>query len=303
MNNQPLVSILINNYNYGHYLTIAIDSALNQTYENIEIIVVDDGSTDGSQQTIQEYGDKIIPVLKENGGQASAFNAGFGHSKGDILCFLDSDDYFIPTKIAKIVEVFKQNSEVGWCFHPLEFVDKDLKSLEIKQEYSGESGIYDITTEIEKGKLNGKLPFNSIATSGLCYRRSLLERLLPMSETIKITSDDYLKYAAFALTPGYALLEKLAWQKIHDNNAYTFRTDKDSLRGKINITTACLLKQKFPFMAKFTNNIFAYGLSLYEGKSQGNNDISSLINGYYSDLKLSEKLEIKLRNFYYSYKK
>ncbi len=302
MNNQPLVSILLNNYNYGDYLTIAIDSALNQSYKNIEIIVVDDGSTDDSQQIIKEYGDKIIPIFQENGGQLSAFNAGFTQSKGDILCFLDSDDLFIPTKIAKIVELFQQNDGVGWCFHPLEFVDKELKPLGITQEYTGKSGIYDITAAIERGKLNGKLPFNSISTSGLCYRRSLLKKLLPMSEIIKITSDEYLKYAAFALTPGYVILEQLAWQRIHGNNACTFRTDKDNLHGEINIITACLLKQKFPFMAKFTNNIFAYGLSLYEEKSQDNSDITSLINRYYRDLKFSEKLEIKLRNFYYSYK-
>jgi glycosyltransferase involved in cell wall biosynthesis len=68
----PLVSILINNYNYGRFLTEAIDSALNQTYSNIEVIVVDDGSTDNSQEIIKSYQDKIIPILKPNGGQASA---------------------------------------------------------------------------------------------------------------------------------------------------------------------------------------------------------------------------------------
>ena len=72
----PLVSIIINNYNYGNFLPIAISSALKQTYSNVEVVVVDDGSTDNSREVVAGYGDHIVPILKENGGQASAFNSG-----------------------------------------------------------------------------------------------------------------------------------------------------------------------------------------------------------------------------------
>ena len=300
---KPLISILINNYNYGVFLENAIDSALNQTYKNIEIIVVDDGSTDDSPAIINSYGDKLIPAFKVNGGQASAFNAGFAKSKGSIICFLDADDLFVANKIEKIARVFYENSEVGWCFHPLKFVDKEHKSLNIEQEYTGSSGIYDIRNSLQRGKLNGKLPFNSIATSGLCYRRSLLEELLPMPESIKITSDDYLKYAAFALAPGYALLEELSWQTIHNNNAYTLRTDRDALRAKINIATAYLLKEKIPSIVKFTNNIFALGLSIHRKIAQKEQNTLALIEAYFSKLKTMDKIEINLRSFYYGYKK
>ena len=303
MNKTPLVSFLINNYNYDCFLKTAIDSALAQTYDSAEVVIVDDGSTDNSPEIINSYGDKIIPIFKENGGQASAFNVGFARSRGEILCFLDADDLFLPTKIAKIVEVFNNAPEVGWCFHPLEFVDRDLKPLDIEQKYTGKSGVYDITGDIKQGKLNGKLPFSSIATSGLCYRRSFLEQLLPMPESIKITSDDYLKYAAFALTPGYVLLEKLSWQKIHDNNAYTFRDDKQKLRAKINITTASLLKKKIPFINKFTNNIFSLGFATYQEKSQQEPEIKLLIDDYWRELETKEKIEIKLRSLYYHYTK
>ncbi len=71
-----LVTILINNYNYGRFLRQAIDSALDQTYTNIEVLVVDDGSTDESRSVIYSYGDRVRAVFKENGGQASTFNAG-----------------------------------------------------------------------------------------------------------------------------------------------------------------------------------------------------------------------------------
>ncbi len=105
----PPVSILINNYNYGRFLPCAIDSVLGQTYGNIEVIVVDDGSTDNSREVIRRYGDRIIPVLKANGGQASAFNAGFRNSHGEIICFLDSDDFYLPAKVERMVNLFQQN--------------------------------------------------------------------------------------------------------------------------------------------------------------------------------------------------
>ena len=103
MTSRPLVTILINNYNYGRFLKDAIDSALNQTYRNLEVIVVDDGSTDDSREIIAAYGNKITSVLKENGGQASALNAGFAASRGEIICLLDSDDSFDPCKVERVV--------------------------------------------------------------------------------------------------------------------------------------------------------------------------------------------------------
>ncbi|HLL41796.1 MAG TPA: glycosyltransferase family 2 protein, partial [Segetibacter sp.] len=85
MSDKLLASIIIDNYNYGHFIREAINSALQQSYQNIEVIVVDDGSTDNSREIIRSYGEKIIPVLKNNGGQASAFNAGYYKSTGDVI--------------------------------------------------------------------------------------------------------------------------------------------------------------------------------------------------------------------------
>jgi glycosyltransferase involved in cell wall biosynthesis len=100
------VTVVINNFNYGRYLASAIDSALHQTYPRIEVIVVDDGSTDESRAVIAAYQDRVIPVLKENGGQASAFNAGFAHAQGDLLIFLDSDDILLPHVVEQVVAAF-----------------------------------------------------------------------------------------------------------------------------------------------------------------------------------------------------
>ena len=88
----PLVSIVVNNYNYASYLAQAIESALGQTYPHTEVVVVDDGSTDGSWEIVASYGDRVRALRKVNGGQASAFNAGFEMSRGEIVWFVDSDD-------------------------------------------------------------------------------------------------------------------------------------------------------------------------------------------------------------------
>ncbi|PLX70670.1 MAG: hypothetical protein C0602_03940 [Denitrovibrio sp.] len=103
--NEILISVILNNYNYSRYIAEAITSVLEQSYANFELIIVDDGSTDNSKEIIEQFAKKdsrIKLCFKENGGQASAFNAGYEAAKGDIICFLDSDDYFAPEKLAEI---------------------------------------------------------------------------------------------------------------------------------------------------------------------------------------------------------
>lgn len=87
--------MIVNNYNYGQFLRQAIDSALNQTYPDTEVIVVDDGGGDRSPEIVTTYGNRIIPVRKQNGGLASALNAGLKVVLGILsYFFLDADDYF-----------------------------------------------------------------------------------------------------------------------------------------------------------------------------------------------------------------
>ncbi|NES99877.1 MAG: glycosyltransferase [Sphaerospermopsis sp. SIO1G1] len=299
----PLVSILINNYNYGNFLTEAIDSALNQTYSNIEVIVVDDGSTDNSHEIIKSYEDRIIPVLKTNGGQASAFNLGFANSKGEIICFLDADDLFLPGKIKQVVHIFQDYPDTGWFFHKLEFFGNyQNQSLQNSQNRKP-SGRYDFREKIISGKLRGTMPSINLATSAMCFRRSLLQAILPMPDEIRITSDDYIKYIALGTSPGYICLDKLSCQRIHNNNAYTARSDirKQRTSAKINILTAYWMKYNFPdVMLKFANNIFAIAVSLYWVYGDMEGVCEARINRYLSSLSLMEKTEIYAR-IYYNY--
>src|SRR5882757_4359162 len=112
---KPLVTALIDTYNYGRFVEEAIDSVLAQDYPNdrLEILVVDDGSTDDTAERVRKYGSRIRYIHKPNGGQASAFNFGFERARGDIIAFLDADDYWLPGKLSRVADAFEQNPSVG----------------------------------------------------------------------------------------------------------------------------------------------------------------------------------------------
>lgn len=176
----PLVSILINNFNYAHYLGATIDSALEQTYDNIEAIVVDDGSTDNSKEVIAAYKERVIPILKENGGQASAVNAGFAASKGDLIVLLDSDDLLLPGVIDDVVKCFERNANAVKCQFRLQVIDATghllkgiLPPLRIKQPRG------DITRLLAQRRSYAHPP-----TSGNVFRRSAIAGLMPIPENV-----------------------------------------------------------------------------------------------------------------------
>lgn len=303
MSKKNLASIIINNYNYEQFLPAAIDSAIAQTYAPLEIIVVDDGSTDNSQEIIASYGNKVIPIFKANGGQASAFNAGFAASSGEVIFFLDADDLFLPTKVPLVMAKFTEYAQIGWLFHPQKLVNSELDKIEGTETSLGVSQGYDLRAKMKRGKLHKSLPtFGLPATSAFSFRRSLLQQILPMPEIIRITSDDYLKFAALSLSPGFAIAQELSMQRIHGKNLYTFRKDKQQLRAKTNILTAFWLKKNFPSLAKYANNTFAVGLSMYQNKTTKSHQCPEIINQYFASLSQPEKLEIKLRAFYYRVK-
>lgn len=293
-----LVSIVINNYNYEHFLQEAIDSALNQTYPNIEVVVVDDGSTDNSREIIASYKEQIIPVLKENGGQASAFKAGFTASKGDIICFLDADDIFPPNKVSKIVDVFGYSEDIGWCFHRvMRFDTKTGESLGLIPNETT-SRECDFRAALKSGKFFFKTP----PTSGLCFRRSLLQLIFPFMEVIApVCADQQLRFAALALSKGFFLDENLAFLRIHDHNSYSFKGTKKhiQMRARLNTLTAHWMWTNFPDTTKFSNKLFAKGVGIYWRTGDIDKEYTEIVKNYLSGVSQIEKLEIGIRAFYY----
>src|SRR6476646_7317531 len=100
----PLISVVITTYNYGRFIEQAIGSVLSQEFpaEQVEIVVVDDGSTDDTAERVKKYGSRVRYLQQENRGQAAALNFGFAKARAEIISLLDADDYFLPGKLARV---------------------------------------------------------------------------------------------------------------------------------------------------------------------------------------------------------
>lgn len=187
MTDQPLVSIVIDNFNYARFLSTSIDSALAQTHPRIEVIVVDDCSTDNSRAVVAGYGDQVVPVLKTvNEGHGAAFNTGFAASNGGIVLFLDSDDYLYPDAAAAIVRAMRPGT--AQVQFRLDLVDVDGRHLDLypAAEVGFDSG--DVTPRL---LATGR--YSTTVTSGLAFARDALKSVLPMpAEEFRQGGDGYL---------------------------------------------------------------------------------------------------------------
>jgi len=185
----PKISIIINNYNYARFLPDAIESALGQTYLNMELLVVDDGSTDDSRTIIQSYEGRLKAIYKENGGQASAFNLGLLNSTGEIVIFLDSDDVLATGCLEEVAQSFISDSELVCTRWYLENIDQDGKKLNSTNPPLNSfvpSGL--LTNEI----LRNGWRFNNPPTSGNAFLKSCLEQFFPIPEDLVRSADVYL---------------------------------------------------------------------------------------------------------------
>jgi glycosyltransferase involved in cell wall biosynthesis len=128
MNSNPLVSVVIPSFNYARYLTETIDSALAQSYPHIEVLVVDDGSSDDSLSVLARYGDRIRYFSQERLGASVARNRGIAEARGEFIALLDSDDAWHPDKIAKQLVLF-ESARVGLVYSGLKYIDADGNRL------------------------------------------------------------------------------------------------------------------------------------------------------------------------------
>lgn len=219
---QPLVSIIINNYNYQQFLRQAIESSLSQTYCNLEVIVVDDGSTDHSWRVIQDYAGateegrqpRLLPILKPNGGQASAMNAGFAASRGEIILFLDADDYLLPDAVETIVAHWQPDGVQMQS--RLNMVDTEGNFIDLypAPEITFDTG--DVCPLLlKKGR------YNTTVTSGNSFSRQVLEQIFPIPEAdFRISADGYLVTVAPFYGKVQAIEQPIGCRRKHGENLW-----------------------------------------------------------------------------------
>jgi glycosyltransferase involved in cell wall biosynthesis len=151
MNPNPLVSVIIPSYNCESYIKETIESVLSQDYKNIELIVIDDGSTDATTHIVKSFGNMVKIICTTNGGVCRARNIGLKHASGQYICFLDHDDYWLPDKITQQIKTFEEYPDTGIVYsrflrwtpdsqghfeNPI-YTNNILLSTEIDSEYSG----------------------------------------------------------------------------------------------------------------------------------------------------------------------
>lgn len=227
----PLVSVIIDNYNYAQYLPEAIASVLNQSYRNFELIVVDDGSKDNSREVIESYSDQLIGIFQPNGGQGSALTTGIAHAKGEIICFLDSDDYFHKDKLAKVVAGFQAHPEWVQISHCHLLVDRQGSPLGLGSVVLSQGDVRDLL--LQWGKYAWGL------TSSLAYRREVLQHVMPIPKKPR-SADTYLT----ATVPFYGEIgcinETLMFYRAHGNNMQVYTDDIPSLLQLREDTAVCI---------------------------------------------------------------
>ncbi len=161
------VSVIIPSYNSAHFVTTAVDSVLAQTYQNFEILVIDDGSRDNTREVLERYGTRICYINQENAGVAAARNKGIEQSRGRYVSFLDADDTWYPEKLEKQVEALSKNPNCKFCYSAVMWVDDNLEELGIRHSHRKTSPLEDL---LFYGNIIG-------STCGVICERNLLNEI------------------------------------------------------------------------------------------------------------------------------
>jgi hypothetical protein len=216
---QPVATIVVTNYNYERFLADAVQSAVDQTVR-CQVVVVDDGSTDGSAAVLDQLGDQypdLTIIRNENGGQASAMNAGWGQVSCPYVLFLDADDRLTPDAVAQIVERFEADEQLDRCLFRLQWIDADGQPIGGSFPDAGQA--------LPAGDLRQRVLQNPDdipwqPTSGNAFRSAALNRFMPIPEPpYRISADHYLSNLSALTGPVAAIEATLGHYRVHGTNA------------------------------------------------------------------------------------
>src|SRR5271154_153888 len=213
----PSASVLIDTYNHERFIEKAIVSVLEQDFPaaDCEIIAVDDGSTDGTPGIVKKFAPRVRYVRKENGGQASAFNSGIAECRGEIVAFLDGDDWWARQKLAVVLESFASDQSIGLVGHGITEVLQDrtecVQSLREPARFRLDSVAAARQFRLRKSFLG---------TSRMAYRAAVLKKIGRVPEALTIQADEYLFTVAGLFCEVVIRREPLTYYRLHETNAF-----------------------------------------------------------------------------------
>jgi glycosyltransferase involved in cell wall biosynthesis len=218
----PRVSVLIDTYNHERFIEQAIVSVLEQDVSaaDMEVIVVDDGSTDGTLAIVRKFIPRVRYLRKPNGGQASAFNAGIPETQGEIVAFLDGDDWWTKGKLSVVLGQLEKRPDIGAVGHGRYEVYSDSKPhCVVMPEREYEVCLRSVTETRLFSQLRGFL-----GTSRLTVRKALLDQILPVPEELVVEADEYIFTLAPAIAPALVLKQPLFYYRLHENNLFMIQS-------------------------------------------------------------------------------
>lgn len=212
--NQPLVSIIMPAFNAEPFLAEAIESVLAQTYQPLEIIVIDDGSTDQTVNIARSYGDPVVVIEQANRGPAGARNTGFAAARGAIIALLDADDQWMPSRLERCVEVLQSDPQIG-------FVTTDAFLIEQDERTSLRwYGSYHDHPFPERGSQLQEIANRNFVFVSAVFDRRLLDLVGGRLNELLWGTEDYDLWTRFVLAGAAAELipEPLAWYRIRSDS-------------------------------------------------------------------------------------
>ena len=214
---RPQFTVLVNTYNHGLFVERCLRSVVEQDFpaSEMEVIVVDDGSTDRTPEILRKFEPRIHLIRKENGGQVSAFNAGVAEAQGEIIAFLDGDDWWAPNKLTSVRRAFDENQQVAAVGHGYFEVDERDS---IRARWTPEPGSC-LTFETPDLVFRSRSSRTFLGTSRLAIRESALARALPIPPELPFF-DNFIFAQAIAMGGALLLAEPLCYYRIHSGNLF-----------------------------------------------------------------------------------
>lgn len=228
------LDVIVNNHNYAPYVGRAIDSALDQDVLRLRVIVVDDGSTDDSRRVIEGYAGSVVPVFKDGGGQASAFNAGLATSSADVVMFLDADDALAPGIGERAIRMFEADPSLARLQYRMQVMDE---SGNLTETVKPPAHVPMPNGDIRREELAFPFDLAWMATSGNAFATWALRRIFPVPEAeFPLGADWYVVHLASLLGRVASLDHVGSYRRVHGRNQYEpFETSLDLRHVRQNI--------------------------------------------------------------------